>query len=225
VRGRRGKFEHADGGTLFLDEVSDLSAAAQAKLLRTIQDLAVERVGGYGARRVNTRIIVATNRPLSGLVEIGRFRPDLYYRLSGVEIHVPPLRARATDILELAKYFLDRHRRMRPLQLSSAASDALLAYAWPGNVRELERVIERAVALAAGDALLLDDLPPTLLDGYAGVLLPSVGRQDTMRAWGSRYARLVLERCGNNKRRACRELGISYHTLQAYLRFRPEAPR
>jgi transcriptional regulator with PAS, ATPase and Fis domain len=223
VRGRRGKFEHADGGTLFLDEVSDLSAAAQAKLLRTIQDLAVERVGGYGARRVNTRIIVATNRPLSDLVAIGRFRPDLYYRLSGVEIQVPPLRARTTDILELAKYFLDRHRPMRPLQLSSAASDALLAYAWPGNVRELERVIERAVALAAGNALELDDLPPTLLDGYADVLVPSVDRQDTMRAWGSRYARLVLERCGHNKRRACRKLGISYHTLQAYLRFRPEA--
>jgi transcriptional regulator with PAS, ATPase and Fis domain len=225
VRGRRGKFEHADGGTLFLDEVSDLSAAAQAKLLRTIQDLAVERVGGFGARRVNTRIIVATNRPLSDLVEIGRFRPDLYYRLSGVEIHVPPLRERTTDILELAKYFLDRHRRTRPLQLSAASGDALLAYTWPGNVRELERVIERAVALATGDALQLDDLPPTLLDGYADALLPSVQQHDTMRAWGSRYARLVLERCGNNKRRACRELGISYHTLQAYLRFRPEARR
>jgi transcriptional regulator with PAS, ATPase and Fis domain len=225
VRGRRGKFEHADGGTLFLDEVSDLSAAAQAKLLRTIQDLAVERVGGFGARRVNTRIIVATNRPLSDLVAAGRFRPDLYYRLSGVEIQVPPLRERAADILELAKYFLDRHRRTRPMQLSASASDSLLAYRWPGNVRELERVIERAVALASGEALQLDDLPPTLLVGYVEALLPSVEQHDTMRAWGSRYARLVLERCGNNKRRACRELGISYHTLQAYLRFRPEARR
>jgi transcriptional regulator with PAS, ATPase and Fis domain len=225
VRGRRGKFEHADGGTLFLDEVSDLSAAAQAKLLRTIQDLAVERVGGFGARRVNTRIIVATNRPLSDLVAAGRFRPDLYYRQSGVEIQVPPLRERAADILELAKYFLDRHRRTRPMQLSASASDSLLAYRWPGNVRELERVIERAVALASGEALQLDDLPPTLLVGYVEALLPSVEQHDTMRAWGSRYARLVLERCGNNKRRACRELGISYHTLQAYLRFRPEARR
>ena len=219
VRGRRGKFEHAHDGTLFLDEVSDLSAAAQAKLLRTVQDLTVERVGGQGSHRVNTRIIVATNRPLSDLVALGRFRPDLYYRLSGVEIVVPPLRQRTADILELARYFLDRHRRMRPLQLSVAASDALLAYGWPGNVRELERVIERAVALASGDLLQLDDLPPTLLEGYATALLPAAQNHDTMRAWGARYARLVLERCGNNKRRASRELGISYHTLRAYLRY------
>jgi len=225
VRGRRGKFEHAHEGTLFLDEVSDLSAAAQAKLLRTIQDLSVERVGGYGARRVDTRIIVATNRPLASLVESGRFRLDLFYRLSGVEVVVPPLRDRAADIIELARYFLQRHRPTRPLQLSTAACDALLAYAWPGNVRELERVIERAMALVAGDLLQLDDLPPTLLASYAGALLPAVRNGDTMRAWGSRYARLVLERCNNNKRRACRELGISYHTLQAYLRFRPELQR
>lgn len=225
VRGRRGKFEHAHEGTLFLDEVSDLSAAAQAKLLRTIQDLTVERVGGYGSRRVDTRIIVATNRPLASLVESGRFRLDLFYRLSGVEVVVPPLRHRASDILELARYFLQRHRPTRPLQLAVAACDALLAYAWPGNVRELERVIERAMALATGDLLQLDDLPPTLLARYTDALLPAVCNGDTMRAWGSRYARLVLERCNNNKRRACRELGISYHTLQAYLRFRPELQR
>src|SRR5687768_858228 len=97
VRGRRGKFEHAEGGTLFLDEVSDLSLSAQAKLLRAIQDLAVERVGGNNVKRVNTRIIVATNRPLSELVSRGLFRTDLYYRLSGVEIHVPPLRGRRED--------------------------------------------------------------------------------------------------------------------------------
>jgi transcriptional regulator with PAS, ATPase and Fis domain len=222
VRGRRGKFEHAHDGTLFLDEVSDLSSAAQAKLLRAIQDLTVERVGGTGARRVNTRIIVATNRPLSALVELGRFRLDLFYRLHGVEVLVPPLRERREDVIELARYFLDRHRLVRPLQLSSAAVDALLAYHWPGNVRELERVIERAVALAGSDFLELDDLPPALFGGYLDVLLPSVQRRESMRAWGSRYARLVLERCGNNKRQACRELGISYHTLRAYLRFRPE---
>ena len=222
VRGRRGKFEHAHEGTLFLDEVSDLSAAAQAKLLRAIQDLTVERVGGTGARRVNTRIIVATNRPLSSLVEHGRFRLDLYYRLHGVDVQVPPLRERREDVIELARYFLDRHRLVRPLQLSAAAVDALMAYDWPGNVRELERVIERAVALAGSDFLEVDDLPPALFGGYLDVLLPSVRRRESMRAWGSRYARLVLERCGNNKRQACRELGISYHTLRSYLRFRPE---
>jgi transcriptional regulator with PAS, ATPase and Fis domain len=221
VRGRRGKFEHAHEGTLFLDEVSDLSPAAQAKLLRAIQDLSVERVGGVGARPVDTRIIVATNRPLSELVDRGQFRLDLFYRLNGVDVQVPPLRERAEDIPELARYFLDRHQTLRPLQLSLAAADALKTYAWPGNVRELERVIERGVALAGTELLEPDDLPPALLAGYADVLLPSIRSKETMRAWGSRYARLVLERCENNKRRACRELGISYHTLNAYLRFQP----
>ena len=99
----------------------------------------------------------------------------------------------------------------------------LLAYNWPGNVRELERVMERAIALAGSDFLELDDLPPALTAGYTDVLLPSMQARESMRAWGSRYARLVLERCENNKRRACRELGISYHTLRAYLRYRPES--
>jgi transcriptional regulator with PAS, ATPase and Fis domain len=225
VRGRRGKFEQAHEGTLFLDEVSDLSPAAQAKLLRAIQEMAIERVGGAGARRVDVRIIAATNQKLSDLVSRGRFRLDLYYRLHGVEIAVPPLRDRQEDILELAEYFLERHRMFRRLSLSQAASDALMAYSWPGNVRELQRVVERAVALAESDQLHLLDLPPGLLNGYAENLVPSFRCRETMRAWGSRYARLVLERCANNKRRACRELGISYHTLQGYIRFRPEQHR
>jgi transcriptional regulator with PAS, ATPase and Fis domain len=218
VRGRRGKFEHAHEGTLFLDEVSDLSAAAQSKLLRAIQDLSIERVGGSNSRRINTRIVVATNRPLAGMVADGRFRMDLYYRLHGVEVQVPPLRERREDVVELAHYFLERHRGVRALRLSAAAVDALLAYHWPGNVRELERVMERAVALAGSDTLEVDDLPPALLSGYEDIILPSIRRRDTMRDWAGRYARLVLERCQNNKRRACRELGISYHTLQAHLK-------
>ena len=222
VRGRMGKFEHAQGGTLFLDEVGDLSPAAQAKLLRAIQEMSVERVGAIGVRRVDTRLIAATNQSLGELVARGRFRLDLFYRLQGVEIIVPPLRERAEDILELAEYFLERHREFRRLRLSQASSDALVAYRWPGNVRELERVIERAVALADSDRLQLDDLPPALLDGYTQVLLPSFRQFESMRTWGSRYARMVFERCDNNKRQTCRELGISYHTLNAYLRFRPD---
>jgi two-component system, NtrC family, response regulator HydG len=218
VRGRRGKFEHADGGTLFLDEVSDLSLSAQAKLLRTIQDLAVERVGGTLTHRVDIRIVAATNRGLRRLVERQLFRPDLYYRLSGVDIQVPTLRERRADILELAHYFLERHRATRSLRLSVGAADALSAYDWPGNVRELERLIERAVALAGSDVLELDDLPPTVRGDYATTVVPSLARRDTLRAWASRYARLVLERSKGNKRAACRVLDISYHTLQAYLR-------
>src|SRR3954464_9027007 len=158
VKGRRGKFESADAGTLFLDEVSDLSLSAQAKLLRAIQDVAVERVGGNGVRRVDTRIIVATNRPLSDLVTQGLFRADLYYRLGGVETHVPPLRERREDIPELAHYFLSRHRHTRHLTISAPALEAMRVYAWPGNVRELERFIEHAVALTETNKIQLDDL-------------------------------------------------------------------
>jgi transcriptional regulator with PAS, ATPase and Fis domain len=219
VRGRRGKFEHADNGTLFLDEVSDLALTAQAKLLRAIQDLSVERVGGNGVRRVNTRIVAATNRPLAELVVRGLFRADLFYRLSGVEIHVPPLRRRREDVEELSNYFLSRHRHTRDLRLSFAALEALRDYNWPGNVRELERLIERAVALAEGEEIELDDLPPQVRGQYGEVLGPSAAADDTMRGWGSRYARLIFERCGRNKRRTCRMLDISYHTLQAYLRY------
>jgi two-component system, NtrC family, response regulator HydG len=224
VRGRRGKFEHADGGTLFLDEVAELSMAAQAKLLRAIQDLTVERVGGVSRRRVDTRIVVATNRPLAALCEKGLFRSDLYYRLSGVDVRVPPLRSRKEDVLELAQYFLSRHTGRRRLQVSPAASDALLAYDWPGNVRELERMIEGAIATCDGSQISLDDLPIALRGAYGEVLMPSVHANETMRAWGSRYARLILERCDRNKRRACSVLGISYHTLNAYLTFRPKEP-
>src|SRR4051812_26626225 len=208
VRGRRGKFEAADGGTLFLDEVSDLSLSAQAKLLRTIQDFSVERVGGNGVHRVDVRIIAATNRTLSGLVEERLFRPDLYYRLSGVDVRVPALRERHEDILELARYFLDRHHTTRPLQLSAGAAAALVSYQWPGNVRELERLIERAVALSQSDVIELDDLPATVRGDHVTVLGPSLQRAETMRAWGSRYAHIVLTRCVGNKRRACQVLGI-----------------
>ncbi len=225
VRGRRGKFEHAHEGTLFLDEVGDLSLAAQAKLLRAIQEMSIERVGATGSRRIDTRIIAATNQPLSHLVERGKFRLDLYYRLHGVSIEVPALRDRPDDIIELAEYFLALHRDYRKLRLSQAAADALVAYRWPGNVRELQRVIEHGIALADGDALRLEDLPPSVLDGYAPALLPAFHAIDTMRAWGARYARMVYERCGENKRRTCRELGISYHTLVAYLGYRPELGR
>jgi len=223
VRGRRGKFEHADGGTLFLDEVSDLAPSAQAKLLRAIQDLVVERVGGHTSRRVDTRIIVATNKDLRELAAGGQFREDLFYRLAGVELHVPPLRARRQDIPELSGYFLSRYQTRRPLTLSAEASEAMQIYDWPGNVRELERLIEGAVTLAASEWVTIGDLPPALRGDCAEALGLSLTRSDTMRAWGARYARLVFGRCRQNKRRACEVLDISYHTLMAYLEYRPEA--
>jgi DNA-binding NtrC family response regulator len=217
VRGRRGKFEQADDGTLFLDEVADLSPLAQAKLLRVLQDLAIERVGGNYTRQVDVRVVAATNRSLAGLVQAGRFRPDLYYRLSGVEVHVPALRARRGDIPLLVDHFIARHRRTRAVSVSARATEAMVAFDWPGNVRQLARVLERAVALAPGPAIETEDLPPEISKDYQELIGESSGADESLRAWSSRYVRLVLERCNGNKRRACDVLDISYHTLQAHL--------
>ena len=223
VRGRRGKFESAHDGTLFLDEVSDLSPAAQAKLLRAIQDLSVERVGGGSTRRIDTRIIVATNRPLSDLVEQGRFRLDLFYRLNGIDVQVPPLRVRKDDVLELARYFLER------LSLRAAVVALDRGCRRPARLhlagqRQGARASHRA-GRGAG-ILIIRPTRGSAADAarwLRGSAAAGAACRESMRAWGSRYARLVLERCANNKRRACRELGISYHTLQGYLRFRPNA--
>ncbi len=222
VRGRRGKFELAEDGTLFLDEVGDLSMAAQAKLLRVLQDLRVERVGSHSSQRVNTRIVAATNRPLAAMVQRSLFRADLYYRLAGVEVHIPPLRARREDVPLLAAHALRKHRRASAdWALHPCAVEALVAYDWPGNVRQLERVIERAVALSNPPEITLADLSPEITKEYHS-LTGTEGVEPTcdysLHTWSRRYARLVLDRCHGNKRQACERLDISYHTLQAYLK-------
>ena len=219
VRGRRGKFELADHGTLFLDEVGDLAPAAQAKLLRVLQDMSVERVGGHGPRRVDSRVVAATNRDLHVLVESGRFRADLYYRITGVEVYVPPLRARREDVPLLIEHFTARHRRVRQFSLTPSAVEALTLYDWPGNVRQLGRVLERVVALAPDGVIGTADLPQEISKEYRDLLREIPGRDDTLRAWTSRYVRLVLERCDGNKRRACDILNITYHTLKSHLEY------
>ncbi len=225
VRGRRGKFELAEGGTLFLDEVADLSVGAQAKLLRVLQDMSVERVGGESVRAVNTRVIAATNRRLSEQMRARQFREDLYYRISGVELEVPPLRARREDIPLLTEHLLNRHRHGREIGVSAAALDALMAFDWPGNVRQLERVLERAIALGPGATVEVSDLPIAVTRGYRDLLEELPRGTETLRAWSSRYVRVVLDRCEGNKRRACDQLDISYHTLRAYLAFAQGASR
>jgi DNA-binding NtrC family response regulator len=225
VRGRRGKFELADEGTLFLDEVGDLSVTAQAKLLRVLQEMTVERVGGAGARLVDTRIVAATNRNLQEMVSAGRFRLDLYYRLAGVEVVVPPLRMRRDDIPLLIDHFLHVYGRSAALTLSAPAREALLVYDWPGNVRQLARVVERAIALAPGPEILAGDLPAEISRDYAAAVAAVPLKDESLRGCASRYARLVLERCRGNKRRTCDILDISYHTLQAHLDYRPCAAR
>ena len=220
VRGRRGRFEQADGGTLFLDEVSDLSASAQAKLLRIIQDPTVERVGGQGSRRVDVRIVAATNRPLQALCKTGEFRRDLFYRLNAIEIDVPPLRARRDDIPFLCEAILQRSGAGQSYRFAPHALEALMVYEWPGNVRELERVIERAITLARGDTIQVDDLPGDVTGRYRETYAACDDLDDTMRAWGSRHAKVILRRTRGNKREACRILDISYHTLQSYLTYK-----
>ncbi len=224
VRGRRGKFEQADGGTLFLDEVGDLSASSQAKLLRVVQDMAVERVGGQVTHAIDTRIVAATNRGLLQLVEAGAFRADLFYRLAGVDIVVPPLRARRGDIPALVDHFLRRHGRADSMQVAPAAMDALMAHDWPGNVRQLGRVIERAIALTPATVITPTDLPGDIRGWAVPPRTLGVGADGSLRAWSSRYVRLVLDRCEGNKRRACDELDITYHTLQAHLDFSRPSP-
>jgi transcriptional regulator with PAS, ATPase and Fis domain len=217
VKGRRGKFEQAHRGTLFLDEVGDLAPAAQAKLLRVLQDMCVERVGGQTSYHVEARVLAATNRSLRALVDAGRFRSDLYYRLAGVEVCVPPLRARREDIGVLVDHLAARHRTTRHVSFAASAIEALSGYDWPGNVRQLGRVLERAIALSPCDVITAADLPPEISREYGDGSRAIERRDDSLRAWTSRYVRLVLERCDNNKRRACEILDISYRTLKTHL--------
>ena len=222
VRGRRGKFELADQGTLFLDEVGDMSPTAQAKLLRVLQDMTVERVGGSAPQQIDTRIVAATNRGLQGMVDAGRFRADLYYRLSGVDIHIPSLRSRRQDVPLLVEHFLRLHAGRGPVMtMAESAMEAMVAYEWPGNVRQLARVLERAIALVNGNTITLEDLPEAIHRQYRelGGMPAEADRDESLRAWSSRYVRLVLERCQGNKRRACAVLDISYHTLQNHLAY------
>jgi DNA-binding NtrC family response regulator len=158
---RIGRFEQADGGTLFLDEIGDMSANTQAKILRVLQEHEFERLGGTRTIKVDVRLIAATNRDLSAMVEAGAFREDLYYRLNVVTIEMPPLRERKEDIAALANFFIRRFAGELKKKISGLDPDALkllMRYHWPGNIRELENAIERAMLLADGAQIASDDL-------------------------------------------------------------------
>ena len=163
VSGKEGLFETADGGTLLLDEVGELPASLQVKLLRVLQERTIRRVGGTSDRRVDVRILAATNRRLEQEVAGGRFREDLYYRLNVIQIALPPLRERREDIPLLVQHFVEKYARElgKPIRgVGAAAAERLLAYPYPGNVRELENAIERAVALSRDGEIGPDALPP-----------------------------------------------------------------
>ena len=209
---REGRFELAHGGTIFLDEIGDLSAHTQVRLLRVLQEREFERVGGNKTIRANVRIIAATNRNLEDLVEKEVFRQDLYYRLNVFPIHVPPMRQRRTDILELANFFVEKyselnHKYVR--RISTPAIDMMMSYHWPGNVRELENCIERAVILTNDDVVHGHHLPPTLQTAEASNT-PMQGKlEDTLRQVEREMIIEALKNARGNKARAARELGIS----------------
>ncbi|MGC8644459.1 MAG: sigma-54-dependent transcriptional regulator, partial [Isosphaeraceae bacterium] len=159
---RKGRFEMAHGGTLFLDEVADIPMSMQVKLLRVLQEHCFERVGGNQTIEIAMRVVGATNRPLKPLVEEGKFREDLYYRLNVIKIDLPPLRQRLEDIPLLATYFAQKYTRAghNAVQISEDAMQRLLAYAWPGNIRELENAVERACLTARDGLIRVRNLPP-----------------------------------------------------------------
>jgi two-component system nitrogen regulation response regulator GlnG len=162
VNERVGKFEHCKGGVIFLDEIGDMTAATQTKILRVLQSRTFERVGGNRPINADVRVIAATNKPLEQAVAAGQFREDLFYRLHGVRIHMPPLRDRQGDIPLLTKYVLNkiaREQHHEPKSIASNAVKALEKYHWPGNVRELESVIRHVMVVSQGDVVLLNDLP------------------------------------------------------------------
>jgi DNA-binding NtrC family response regulator len=159
VKDRRGKFELADGGTLFLDEVGELPVELQPKLLRALQEREIEPVGG-SLRKIDVRVVAATNRDLEVAMSEGTFREDLYYRLAVIPVHMPPLRGRRADIPLLVRHFLGKYGAALDLSVSDEALQALTAYDWPGNVRELENAVERMIILRRGKVLDVADLPP-----------------------------------------------------------------
>jgi len=169
VKDKEGKFELADGGTLFLDEIGELRIDLQAKILRALQERTIDRVGGTKPAAVNVRILAATNRDLEREVKEGRFREDLYYRLSVITLQVPPLRERRDDIPLLAEHFLRKYNRDAAVSFAPDALTALSAYGWPGNVRELENVIERASVLRRGTTITVSDLPEKLAGVRHGI--------------------------------------------------------
>jgi two-component system response regulator HydG len=215
----------ANGGTLFLDEIGEMPLAMQVKLLRALQERKVRPVGSSHEVPFDARIVTATNRDLEAEVAAKRFREDLYYRVNVVRVDVPPLRRRGRDTLELAQFFLNRAaaRSGKPISgIDKAAAEHLMAYEWPGNVRELENCLERAVALARFETIMLDDLPTKVREHRATEIF-ELGSSDpvdlpSMDVVEARYIRKVLAAVGGNKTVAAKVLGFDRRTLYRKLK-------
>jgi DNA-binding NtrC family response regulator len=216
---RAGLFEAAHGGTLFLDEVGEVPASMQAKLLRVLQEREVRRVGENTSRKVDVRVVAATNRELTEEVRLGRFRQDLYYRLRVIELKIPPLRERREDILPLARLLLaEASERLgrKVAALAPEAVDQLLRYDWPGNVRELGNAVERAVALCEGQRVEREDLPEEVRAAPPN-LVPS-GNPRRLEDMEKEYILAVLAQNGGNRARTAEQLDIGVATLYRKLK-------
>ena len=221
-KARKGLFLEADGGTIFLDEIGELPMLLQVKLLHVIEQKKVRPVGEEQERPVNVRIITATNRDLSEMVAQGKFREDLYFRLSVFHIHVPPLRERRQDLPALIKFLLQRNTRRMSNQpevtLDPGAEAVLMNYEWPGNVREMENIIDRAIILADGNHIVLADLPPQVTRAdqsaqFADGFQSSGSLREQLRKYEAALILRTIEESAGDRRAAAQKLGIGLSSL------------
>jgi Nif-specific regulatory protein len=206
---KKGRFELAEGGTLFLDEIGDLNPSTQVKLLRVLQEREIERLGGTTSIKINVRLIAATHQPLETLMEEGRFRADLYYRLAVFTIFAPPLRERKPDIMLLVDHFVEKYARehgKRIRRVSTPAIDMLTSYHWPGNVRELENTIERSVLVCDGGVIHGHHLPPTLQTAEASDTVQRQSLEESVAAFERDLIQDALKTTRGNRAQAARLL-------------------
>jgi len=219
---KKGRFEVADAGTLFLDEVGDMPAPLQVKLLRVLQEMEFERVGGTRTIKVDVRVLSASNRNIKEDINNGAFREDLFYRLNVMNIEVPPLRERLDDIPPLVKHFIDNYRddkEKKKLELSPEVWKVLYNHSWPGNIRELENVIERAVILCSGNIVTLEDLPEELAGAEVEFdverfIPPNIPLPDALEQIEEKMIRRALDQCNNVQAHAAKMLGIKKNLIQ-----------
>lgn len=217
---RIGRFEKADGGSLFLDEISEIDASVQVKILRTLEERQIERVGGDTPVDVDARLIAATNRDLKGMVDDGDFREDLFYRLYVVVITLPPLRERQDDILLLLNHYLAVFNEENAKLIEGftpAAYDMLSSYDWPGNIRELRNLVERMVVLSHGKVLDVADIPVQVREQASGVGTVRIDTELTVDEMEKQMVIQALEKTGGNRTKAAEKLGISRRTLHRKL--------
>jgi DNA-binding NtrC family response regulator len=214
---RIGKFEEAEGGTIFLDEIGELDMSLQAKLLRVLQEREVTRIGGNEVTKLDVRILVATHRNLMDETKAGRFREDLYYRLLGLPIHLPPLRERGQDVLLIAKHFLDqftKENKLPKIKIGQEAQEKLLQYPFPGNVRELKSIVELAAVMCENSEIGADDVTFNSAIGEQAFLLQEMSLQQ----FTFRIIRTYLNKYDNNVIEVARKLDIGKSSIYRYLK-------